>query len=29
MVCEGVQIANPEVVSKSYPRYWEDLEGLG
>ena len=28
MVCEGVQIANPEVVSKSYPRYWEDLEGL-
>lgn len=29
MVCKGVQIANPEVVSKSYPRYWEDLEGLG
>ena len=28
MVCKGVQIANPEVVSKSYPRYWEDLEGL-
>ena len=29
MVCEGVQIANPEVGSKSYPRYWKDLEELG
>jgi len=24
-----VSIRNPEVVSKSYPRYWDDLESLG
>jgi 3-phosphoshikimate 1-carboxyvinyltransferase len=26
---EGVRISNPEVVSKSYPRYWEDLKKAG
>lgn len=26
LLCEGLQIANPEVVSKSYPRFWRDLE---
>lgn len=26
--CEGVNIANPEVVSKSYPHFWEDLQCL-
>lgn len=29
MRCPGLEIANPEVVSKSYPRFWEDLESLG
>ena len=28
MRCPGLEIANPEVVSKSYPRFWEDLESL-
>ena len=26
--CPGVGIANPEVVSKSYPHFWEDLQCL-
>ena len=26
MRCDGIEIADPEVVSKSYPRYWDDLE---
>ncbi len=26
--CEGVSIADPEVVSKSYPHFWEDLQCL-
>ena len=26
---EGIEIANPEVVSKSYPHYWEDLQNAG
>lgn len=26
---EGIRIANPEVVSKSYPGYWNDLEAAG
>lgn len=28
MRCPDLEIANPEVVSKSYPRFWEDLESL-
>ena len=24
----GVSVANPEVVAKSYPSFWSDLEGL-
>lgn len=27
--CEAVRINNPEVVSKSYPRYWENLQSAG
>jgi 3-phosphoshikimate 1-carboxyvinyltransferase len=26
---EGIRIADPQVVSKSYPSYWEDLEKAG
>lgn len=26
---QGITIANPEVVSKSYPHYWEDLQKAG
>ena len=26
---EGIEIANPEVVSKSYPHFWEDLKAAG
>jgi 3-phosphoshikimate 1-carboxyvinyltransferase len=26
---EGIALANPEVVAKSYPRYWEDLKAAG
>lgn len=26
---EGIEIAHPEVVSKSYPHFWEDLENAG
>lgn len=26
---EGIEIADPEVVTKSYPRYWEDLKAAG
>ena len=25
----SVQVNNPEVVSKSYPRFWNDLERMG
>lgn len=28
-VFPGLKINNPEVVSKSYPRYWDDLGGAG
>lgn len=28
MVCEGLEIADAEVVSKSYPGYWRDLETI-
>ena len=28
-VFENLQIANPEVVSKSYPHFWEDLKAAG
>lgn len=28
-VMEGIVINNPEVVSKSYPKYWDDLKGAG
>ena len=27
--CPNIRIAHPEVVSKSYPSFWEDLRGLG
>ena len=27
--CESIRINNPEVVSKSYPRYWDDLRSTG
>ena len=27
--CPGLQINNPEVVSKSYPDYWKDLQTAG
>ena len=26
---EGIEIADPQVVSKSYPHYWEDLKSAG
>jgi len=26
---QGLQINNPEVVSKSYPDYWKDLQTAG
>lgn len=26
---KGIEIADPEVVTKSYPRYWEDLKAAG
>lgn len=26
---EGIEVAHPEVVSKSYPHYWEDLRAAG
>ncbi len=26
---EGIEIAHPQVVSKSYPHYWEDLKAAG
>lgn len=26
LLCEGVEIVDPEVVSKSYPHFWRDLE---
>lgn len=26
---EGLEIAHPEVVTKSYPHFWEDLKGAG
>ena len=28
MRCDGIEIADPEVVSKSYPRYWDDLKSI-
>lgn len=27
--CDSISIANPEVVSKSYPSFWEDLRSIG
>jgi 3-phosphoshikimate 1-carboxyvinyltransferase len=29
VVMPEIKINNPQVVSKSYPRYWEDLEKAG
>lgn len=29
MICGPLKIEHPEVVNKSYPGYWNDLEGLG
>ena len=29
LVCERIMILDPDVVNKSYPRYWEDLEKAG
>lgn len=26
---EGIEIADPQVVSKSYPRFWDDLQAAG
>jgi 3-phosphoshikimate 1-carboxyvinyltransferase len=26
---EGLRINNPQVVTKSYPRFWEDLQQAG
>ena len=26
---EGIEIPHPQVVSKSYPHYWEDLKAAG
>ena len=26
---EGIEIADPQVVSKSYPHFWEDLRSAG
>lgn len=28
MVCKGVSISHPEVVTKSYPAFWQDLETI-
>jgi 3-phosphoshikimate 1-carboxyvinyltransferase len=28
-VCEGLCINNPQVVTKSYPKFWEDLKMVG
>ena len=28
LLCKDLKIADPEVVSKSYPRFWKDLESL-
>ncbi len=29
LLCDSIEIENPEVVEKSYPSYWEDLRKLG
>ncbi len=29
LVCSHIHINHPEVVSKSYPRYWDDLQSAG
>ena len=29
VVPEGIEIADPQVVSKSYPHFWEDLKKAG
>jgi len=29
VIPQGIEIANPEVVSKSYPKYWDDLKKVG
>lgn len=29
LVYDGIRIAQPEVVSKSYPGFWEDLKNIG
>ena len=29
LVYNSIKIANPEVVSKSYPRFWKDLKSVG
>ena len=28
LICPGFSIADPEVVSKSYPDFWKDIEAL-
>jgi 3-phosphoshikimate 1-carboxyvinyltransferase len=27
--CGSLRVNNPQVVSKSYPKYWEDLKAVG
>jgi 3-phosphoshikimate 1-carboxyvinyltransferase len=27
--CGALLVNNPQVVSKSYPKYWKDLEAVG
>ena len=29
LVMDNICINNPQVVTKSYPRYWEDLKAVG
>ena len=29
LVYNSIKIANPEVVLKSYPRFWKDLKSVG
>ena len=29
LVCPSIRINEPQVVSKSYPRYWDDLQAAG
>ena len=29
LVLDSIDINNPEVVSKSYPRFWQDMQDAG